>query len=83
MLPLKSQKQLCSIKTMMTNILRTPSIDFKRRLLDVLVKSFSIYSFIAYPYIIKEGKSVSDCTTNVGNLLLLLKGLHVYLYRLY
>lgn len=83
MLPIKSQKQLCSIKTMMTTILRTLSIDYECRLLDVLVKSFSIYIFITYPYITKEGKSVSDCITNVGNLISLLKGLHVYLYRLY
>lgn len=43
--------------------------------------NLSLYTFLLHIRIsLKEGKSASDCITNVGNLLLLLKGLHMCIY---
>lgn len=43
--------------------------------------NLSLYTVLLHIHIsLKEGKSVSDCITNVGNLLSLLKGLHMCIY---
>lgn len=63
------QKQLCSI-TMMAAVSAHSSSSCR-------CSNLSLYTFY---YIYHSNESASDCITNVANLLLLLKGLHMCIY---